>query len=51
VGRWRLPADVSGAGVEWAVGSDSGLEGDGVAEGFGLADVAAHAAFGSMRAA
>jgi hypothetical protein len=32
--------------VEWAVGSDGGLEGDGVAEGFELADVVALAAFG-----
>jgi hypothetical protein len=34
-----------------ALVSGGGLEGDGVAEGFELADVVALAAFGSMRAA
>jgi len=46
VGRRQLPAERERSREEWAVGSGGGLEGDGVAEGFELADVVVLAAFG-----
>jgi hypothetical protein len=46
VGRRQLPAERQRSREEWAVGSGAGLEGDGVAEGFELADVVVLAPFG-----